>query len=74
VIDPRPTPDQMYLADKIDTAWDTTEITPAGIVRLNQRYGVEAVTAAMRSLHGFPPPSKVLKPYAYLEAICRRPA
>jgi hypothetical protein len=70
--DRRPTPDQLYLAEMIDRRWDTTEITIAGIQRLNTRYGVVLVTGAMRSLHGFPPPGELLHPYPYLETICKR--
>ena len=70
--DTRPTPDQMYLAEMIDRRWDTTEITVAGIQRLNTRYGLNLVTSAMRSLHGFPPDGVLLHPYPYLEAICQR--
>ena len=70
--DTRPTPDQMYLAEMIDRRWDTTAITVAGIQRLNSRYGVVRVTAAMREMHGFPPPGPVLRVYPYLETIIKR--
>lgn len=70
--DMRVTNDQLYLAEQIDRRWDTTEITIAGIQRLNSRYGVVRVTEAMREMHGFPPPGPVLRVYPYLETICRR--
>ena len=71
--DTRPTYDQLYLAEMIDRRWDTTEITMAGIQRLNSRYGVQIVQQAMRELHGFPPSSTlVARPYPYLETVCRR--
>jgi hypothetical protein len=71
--DTRPTYDQCYLAGRIDERYGTNEVTIPGIQRLNTRYGVLVVQQAMRELHGFPPLVKVLKPYAYLEAmICGR--
>jgi hypothetical protein len=68
----RPTEDQTYLAGKLTEAWSVgpKHLGPAAIQRLNTRFGVQAVTSALRSLHGFPPEEAVKSPYAYLVAIC----
>ncbi len=69
----RPTPDQTYLAERICESWGVTRghLAHAAVQKLNQKYGVEAVTSALRSLRGFPPEEAVQSPYAYIEAICK---
>jgi hypothetical protein len=71
--DERPTYDQLYLASRLspDNA-PKARLSPAAIQRLNNRYGVTAVSDAMRLLHGFPPEIAVRSTYAYVEGICRR--
>lgn len=70
----RPTPDQVYLAERIRDTWGPTKgnLTIPALQRLNDRWGVTVVTDAMRSLHGFPPEDAVKSPFAYVEAICKQ--
>lgn len=78
--DLRPTPDEFYLANRLsgDILWTANgseetkaSITPAALQRWNTLYGVEAVTAALRTAWGFPPLEGIENPYAYVDAILR---
>ena len=81
--DRRPTPDQMYLAAKLngDALWvaenyveEVTkphQITPAVLQKWNLIYGVAAVTSALRNAWGFPPLDGIENPFAYVAAILR---
>ena len=81
--DLRPTPDQMYLAAKLNghILWsqpptvraDTTkhEITPAALQKWNGEYGVVRTTDALRNAWGFPPLDGIENPYAYVAGILR---
>ena len=69
--DPRPTHDQIYLVEQIEALWQPRKgkLTIPGVVRLNQEFGVGAVTSALRQVHGFPPEEAIQSPYAYVSAI-----
>lgn len=81
--DRRPTPDQMYLAAKLngDGMWvapdgsssaaDLHAITPAALQKWNNVYGVIRVTEALRVAWGFPPLDGIENPFAYVAAILR---
>lgn len=82
--DRRPTPDQMYLAEKLNAAhavqtfdvghMDTPRphhISPAALQKWNLIYGVAAVSDAMRTAWGFPPLGGIENPYAYVQGILR---
>lgn len=60
----QPTPDQLYLAERLD---DT--LTPAAIVKLNKAHGRIAVLEAMRQLHGSPPVAPVEDVYGWLAVV-----
>lgn len=67
----RPTNDSIYLADKINDAWDGTtgRLTPAALQRFVKVHGDRVVEDALRELHGFPPSEAIRSPFAYLKAI-----
>jgi hypothetical protein len=69
--DTRPTPDQMYLASRVsETApRSSARLSVRALQKLNTRYGVQAVTDALRCLRGFPPDVAVRSPYAYVVGI-----
>lgn len=69
IFDERPDQDQLYLANRLEEAWDKPLGIPA-LQKLNTRFGRARVTDAMRQLHGFPPEEAVKSPYAYIAAIC----
>jgi hypothetical protein len=82
--DRRPTPDQMYLAEKlngeaafdfdgeIDNAPNRAHfITPAALQRWNLVFGIEATTGALRAAWGFPPLDGIANPFAYVVGILR---
>lgn len=81
--DRRPTPDQMYLASKLnhDALWvaenpdapkpTPNAITPAALQKWNNVYGVVRTTDALRNAWGFPPPSGISNPYAYVAGILK---
>jgi hypothetical protein len=71
--DERPTYDQLYLASRLspDDA-PQGRLSPAAIQRLNIKYGVQAVTDALRLMRGHPPEQAVRRPYPYLEGMLRR--
>ena len=77
--DRRPTPDQLYLASRLngEAAFDEYgekpkhRITPGAIQRWNLVFGVEAVSSAMRTAWGFPPLEGIENPYAYVLGILR---
>ncbi len=75
-IDRRPTPDQIYLAEKLnaahaDEAGPNNRITLPALQRWNVMHGVAAVSDAMRSAWGFPPLAGIENPYAYVDGILR---
>ena len=74
--DLRPTPDQMYLAGRLNEGLKIVQhashlITPAALQRWNMTYGVAAVSDAMRTAWGFPPDGGIENPYAYVQGILR---
>ena len=78
--DRRPTPDQMYLAQRLNglPSFDEEhathrgqQITPAALQKWNLVYGVAAVSDAMRTAWGFPPLGGIENPYAYVQGILR---
>ncbi len=60
----QPTPDQMYLAERLDE-----NLTPAAIVKLNKAHGRVNVLEAMRQLHGFPPEEPVENFYPWIDTV-----
>jgi hypothetical protein len=62
--------DQIYLAEHIEQANGET-LSPAALQKLDSEYGTEAVTSALRRLHGFPPPEPIGSVYAYVESLCQ---
>ena len=68
--DTRPTPDQLYLAEKISDLAPQGRITLAGLQRLNTLYGVSTVTDALRMTRGFPP-SDLRSAYGYVDKLCK---
>lgn len=70
--DLRPTYDQMYLMDRINTFTERGRLTPAAIVRLNAKYGVPVVVSSMRLLRQAAPEHVlgVQSAYAYLARMC----
>jgi hypothetical protein len=71
--DNRPDSDQRYLDEQIADRWKQPEIGFAGLQKLNNEYGRPAVTAALRSLHGFPP-ATLGRAYGYVVKVCREQA
>ena len=77
--DTRPTPDQCFLAGRLNgrglmpnsTETKANEITIPAIQRWNVQYGVVHTTEALRVAWGFPPPSGISNPYAYVAGILR---
>jgi hypothetical protein len=76
--DRRPTPDQMYLAEKLngESLFEDGEaashaITPAALQRWNLVFGIEATTGALRAAWGFPPLDGIANPFAYVVGILR---
>ena len=67
--DLRPTYDQMYLAEKINEVAPQGHLSVKAIQHLNSRYGVRAVSDAMRATHGFAP-SGIRSAYAYVHKLC----
>jgi hypothetical protein len=67
--DTRPTHDQLYLASVVSDLAPKGRISVRALQKLNTRYGVQAVTDALRCLRGFPPEVAVRSPYAYLVGI-----
>lgn len=64
----RPDDDQLYLAERLASAWDQELGIPA-LQKLNSKHGRGAVTSALRQLHGFPPAEAVRSLYAYVDSI-----
>lgn len=80
--DRRPTPDQMYLASRLNRNEETQDmrnpiieqkhqITAAALQKWNLVYGVAAVSDALRAAWGFPPEAGIENPYAYVAGILR---
>ena len=76
-----PTPDQMYLASRlngeaafgevVEDVPASHRVTPAAIQKWNIIYGVDRVTAALRMAWGFPPLTAIENPYAYVQGVLR---
>lgn len=66
-----PTDDQHYLSQRIVERWDAkpSSLSTSVLRRWNRTYGTEAVTSALRTVHGFPPSDGIDKPFAYLAAV-----
>jgi hypothetical protein len=68
----RPTEDQLYLAGRLNDAWECRgELTPAAVCKLNKLHGIVPVCDALRLVRGFPPPAPGASLYAYISAILR---
>jgi hypothetical protein len=78
-VDRRPTPDQLYLMDKLngegladdDPGPIGNRITIPALQKWNVKYGVAAVSDALRAAWGFPPLAWIENPYAYVDGILR---
>jgi len=74
-VDNRPDQDELYLIDRVWTAWGR-EIDDRGAVKvaqkLNTKFGRVTVLDSLRALHGFPPDEAIRSPYAYLLTICKQ--
>ena len=70
-LETRPTPDQMYLADRICQTAPQARLTPAALQKLNSEFGVRIVSDALRYVRGFPP-AELRSPYPYVRRICQR--
>jgi hypothetical protein len=75
--DRRPTPDELYLAQKLNGDAFDEEVTPGhritipAIQKWNVLYGVERTTAALRTAWGFPPLLGIDNPFSYVAAILK---
>ncbi len=62
----------MYLASRVsETAPKGRSLSPAALQKLNDTYGVQVVSDALRELRGFPP-AGLRAVYPYLATICKR--
>lgn len=69
----KPTYDQMYLIERINTASEGRGIlTPAAVQRLNLTYGLSVVSDALRSMRVLAGDgAQIRSPYAYLDRVCK---
>lgn len=69
----RPSYDQMYLVERINTASEgRAPLTVAAVQRLNLDYGISVVSDALRSMRVLVGDgAEIRSPYPYLDKICR---
>ncbi len=64
-----PSSDQIYLADVLSRVAPEGRISEVALVKLNRRYGLSVVTAALRSARMAS--SDIHSAYAYVDKLCR---